>query len=612
MRRPSETITFSPTDWVKAVEAKKEKEMTEMPAIERYVEKLNQCVCGDYIYYISHYNSITASLTELHGGAREAQELISKVAIPFYAQDYRDERVPLIDMAYKCHVRLRQAIESYREEEGRPYTAVRRTTQGLFLPYGATVQTFRATLGGLYNRRVFTSYAPGEIALTVNVTNQGFSSPFETNLYKCGICDKWHDARPSIFGTVTEEKDGEWVKKTACLDCALSLWQAKGKFLVCHTCNSHTCHCDAEIDEGYGYPLCPLCSPHYFICDGCGYVVGNGNNCNNCRERRVREYEVQTKYIPSRCKWEKEFSLLLPDGTIRCSDTFLSITRSQGEVSNEGIDEIAQTLRSAGHRINFTSESRKEGESGLSCDVTQDISFVHGKGFPAIAKKIESFYYRHGQDKPSKETLQRIGEIAAQYTPKEDKTLSYTLTRDFDHSRDFYCHPDSCWWSQKPTAFCFLKRYGGFMVAGRESEDMSEDEYCASRGVAFPLYKIGGELSGERLALAENPTDGLPWNPAAYFLFNVYGLDGYISLSNALQQRVGMDAHERINIDPLNGELWINGRISYQGELTSSFGYLIYPKEMELPPSKIEGSKYRHLSLAPKGMRRLERSCHCG
>lgn len=586
-----------------------------------YRETLTYRLCGSYSYTpYSHYSQ-AKSLFALHGGESVAQRHIQERAIPFYVDTlYTSGSVSSLP------VKTFQAIESFMVgEEGFPYTALVRGDDGKYFPASAAVHLYRVFwCAGHSDRDMFG--AGGDcckvttVSLGLRPIVDGRGSGLDFSM--CPVCSREFKGE-SFFPHSMRWLDSEGRVKhnSICRECAFTLWKNHGEFVECDVCGCATplSHADTVSVQGRTRHLCAHCADLYTFCLDCGERMRMGSYCTTCRRSRIAADQVRTNYIPSRCKWVKEFSIKKPDETIYEHDSFVSLSRSQGEVSNEGIDLIAQLLRRNGHPINFISESRKEGEAGKYMDVTQDISFVHGKGLPSIAKKIESFYFRHGMDKPDKEILQRVGEIAASHTPKEDMTLYYVLTREFDRSREFYCHSDSCWWSQKPFAFCYLKEYAGMMIAGRDDGVyagnpyggikfgvINPDRYCASRGAVLPL--MGDE---KRLYISRE------WNmpsfsPTAYLLFNVYGVDGYLSMAKALSSIVGMEGVERVNIDPVNDELWINGRISYQGELTSSFGYLIHPKGMELPPSKEANSKYRHLSLAPIGERRAGRKCSCG
>jgi hypothetical protein len=574
-----------------------------------------------------HYDCTSSGFTtegracEIHGGRIQAHYR-ARAALAFYGELFSESpEDPLYKERSEQSSLLYEAIESFAiDGEGRPFTLIETVTPSnragvRVVPAGAARHVYRLSLTEGYigtGDRVVTLHSPPH---GFRVEQAILKEKVETILANSYSSRLATTPCPRCSHLVTRDSLAHFPElvllygsrhSRVCRECLFSAWRERGRLSLCGNCAALAPEFDLSpypYEEG-SVSLCTRCNGSHYVCETCGSIPRHGEGCETCEERDNRSgriADVRTKYLPSKCEWEKDLPLLTPAGRVEMGQ-FFAVSRKQGEVSNNGIEEIASLLRSENFPITWTSNSPKEGEAGRETDVTKDITYVHGPGMPSVAKAISSLYFRHYRDsfgngrKLAPSVMEEIGSIAARNTAKESEIRHYALTRDFDRPREFYCHDASCWWSEKPLAFCYMKQYGGMLLISRDSPREARDDYdeCLSRGAVLPLYRSGdGELWIE--------SDDATREPSAYFLFNVYGEDGYNSMAGVLSEMTGMGQALRIEIAPVSSRFWINGRITTMGELSHSFGHLILPEGASVPETKRAGSKVPFLHLTPNG-----------
>lgn len=283
----------------------------------------------------------------------------------------------------------------------------------------------------------------------------------------------------------------------------------------CAECASAHWYCNMPSETH-----CESCYDAMEPCENCGerendltYTLSGGSICDYCRDNDYSfcddcnsyyhdNYSSEHDHARRDCCESPALTFAVRNGedsTLR-NDTRAAITLPSGEISDDGIAEIARAIRV------------------LDLDISSRYAIVDALGSIGTAwqtrqgnytKRLSRLAYTLGVKLPP-EFVSRIGCIARDHSRSVDVEID--VTRDLNlPAGDFY-HEGSCWWGGYAESRCALKTNGGYGLRSFEYGNVS------GRAWVMPLLLSGGALCPTFDALA----------PDAFVVFNGYGaLEGF-------------------------------------------------------------------------------------
>jgi hypothetical protein len=301
-----------------------------------------------------------------------------------------------------------------------------------------------------------------------------------------------------------------------------------------------SCVCDHCRDNYYSY--CEDCDGYYSDGDGCG---GDHEEDDCCEPPALTLTIRNDGHAPLR------------------EDTRVKVQLPSGEISDEGVGQIALLLRREASRCE-QDQIVADNESGTPTPYHLSEAWKYRALSNSLAelgpkwqakdgnytKRLSRYAYKQYSLKVSPEVISEVGNIARAHSGGVDFDIE--VTRNLNLSASEFAHSDSCWWQSYSYSRCTLKSNGGFAL-----RTFSEHGSVQGRAWVMPLKQDTHGLV---------PTFEVQ-EAAAYVVFNGYGnLEGYAA-ARILSHMAGM-TYRKISFDV--EPMYVN----------NESGYLVAPEEI--------------------------------
>lgn len=324
------------------------------------------------------------------------------------------------------------------------------------------------------------------------------------------ICDECRDEHYSTCNDcyeVVHDDDTQTIREsTICDGCA------DQNYRQCWNCDERHYEDDGFfIDSADGW-----------VCDGCR--ESNFTYCDACDEYEHDDYECSNREQGNDCcdAPGQQFSFNHGETTID-NDERVTISLPAGMISDVGIGQIAQAIRSHAPQIDYnieygSDEYRAQYDEAMkwnrvSYSFADKIGSEWQNGGGNFTKRLSRFAHQSEAIRLSPALVSSIGNIAREHSNGSE--VNVEMTRDLNQSASDFYHEDSCWWQSYYESRCALKSNGGI---GMRTFSHSELGYVTGRAWVMPLKFEDGGFA---------PTFDTR-SPDAYIVFNGYGdLEGY-------------------------------------------------------------------------------------
>jgi hypothetical protein len=300
----------------------------------------------------------------------------------------------------------------------------------------------------------------------------------------------------------------------------------------CNRCDGRFQHTTTTLSEE---EICARCRDSYYSyceeCDGYYNTVDAGNH----RHREGCDHNRGSDCVSP----QLEFAVRNDGAEPLANDRGVTITLAAGTITNEGIAEIADHLRSVARS--------QQAPFGVPCSPEQDDAFSRWwtlagdleplgaqwqtKGGNYTKRLSRHAHKAHGLKIPP-DVLSAVGNIASAHSQAVDVKIS--VTRDLNMDPAEFAHEDSCWWQSYYHGRCALKTNGGFGLRTFDDYDVT------GRAWVLPLRQVAPYQSMRSVPRCGRPgCDGCPTEvrtgggdlsptfdtltPDAFVVFNGYG-----------------------------------------------------------------------------------------
>lgn len=313
--------------------------------------------------------------------------------------------------------------------------------------------------------------------------------------------------------------------------------------------------------------------PHnVFFCFDCGNPEWVSNTiqasntrrvCNSCRISNRYVYCEECDFWYRRVNYDshmrnhtccdsptaaKTFQVKNADGVVSNGERF-NVTLPAGEISDEGIGEIANIVR---NRQYYTLIREEQTNWRLLSNSLAELGNKWQTKQGNYAKRLSSMAYKKYGLKLSSETMSSIGTTASNHSRGVDYIID--LSRDLNRSAGYFANSGSCWWGSYSRSRCLFKTHGGFGMRAMREGDTSP----YGRAWVLPLKKVESGALKPTFETLE---------PDAYVVFNGYGTLANYAPARVLAHMTGM-TYRKIRFE------------FYSMYVNSDSGYLVAPEDI--------------------------------
>lgn len=318
---------------------------------------------------------------------------------------------------------------------------------------------------------------------------------------------------------------------------------------VCQGCSDYytTCEsCEQRFRDTYttlgDAEVCYRCRDnYYYYCENCDGYVHNDNDDH---------YHDDEDDCPEGCVSPALSFTIRNDGLAPLpEDTPVKMTLAAGVISDEGLEQIAFTIRDYARSVRYLDEGQPNDDFLKLWSVAAELDKIGPEWQTRQGnwtKRLSRYAYKtHGVSLPPS-LISSAGNVASAHSRGVDFEIE--VTRDLNQSAGDFFHEESCWWQSYYHGRCALKTNGGFGMRTFKTEvgfNGAEYRNVTGRAWVMPLRLTGKAQARRDPNLCSDPVccppppgapSGAPMlaptfdtmTPDAFVVFNGYGdLSGY-------------------------------------------------------------------------------------
>jgi hypothetical protein len=263
------------------------------------------------------------------------------------------------------------------------------------------------------------------------------------------------------------------------------------------------------VNEGHG-SVCETCSNAYYGCESCEErfrlenmrsTLHGTSVCDYCRDNHYRYCEPCDGYYSENAEHYHEedeggngccespamvFSLRNDGEDPLPNDTRVKVNLPAGEISEEGMGEIARLIRGYGYARDDTSyeyllDVEERNKWGLlAVEATTELGTKWQTKEGNYTKRLSRYAYKKWGLKVPPALVSSVGNVGSAHSRGVDFNIE--ITRDLNQSASEFAHDDSCWWGSYYASRCRLKTNGGFGL-----RTFDDNGYVSGRAWVMPL-----------------------------------------------------------------------------------------------------------------------------